>query len=204
MEQKLAEIISWVFQPLLMPLYGSLILLHFDGYFSILLTGQARWVVLGVILLMTVLVPALLMLLLRSVNIISSIRMEDRKERILPFLGTGFAYYMTYTMIRSFGIPGYYNLFLLGATLLVVIAIIINKFWKISIHMMALGALAGMFIALAPYSQGVHPLFIYLVVLAAGLTGFARLKLNVHTPAQVYTGFLAGLGFMFGLFQIVA
>ncbi len=204
MERKLAEIISWVFQPVLMPLYGTLILLNFDGYFSILLTGQARWVIVGVILLMTVFVPALIILLLRSVNMISSLRLENRKERILPFLGTGFAYYMTYNMIRSFGIPGYYNLFLLGATLLVVIAIIINKFWKISIHMMALGALAGMFIALSPYSLGVNPVFVYLIVMAAGLTGFARLKLEVHTPAQVYTGFLTGLGFMFGLFQIVS
>jgi membrane-associated phospholipid phosphatase len=36
-------------------------------------------------------------------------------------------------------------------------------------------------------------LFVIMAILIAGLTGSARIKLNAHTPAQVYTGFAAGL-----------
>ena len=32
-----------------------------------------------------------------------------------------------------------------------------------------------------------------LVMLMAGIVGYARLKLNAHTPAQVYSGFLLGV-----------
>lgn len=204
MERKLAEGISIIFHPVLIPFYGSLVFLFTDGYLSLLLTREARLIILGVILLMTFVVPVVMILLMKRAGIISSIRIEHRRERSLPFLGTAFAFYLAYMLIRSFEIPGYFSVFLLGATLLIVIALIINYFWKISIHMLALGGLSGTFIALAPFIFGVNPLFIYLSILVAGLTGYSRLIVSGHNPAQVYVGFLTGLGFMFSLFQIIS
>ncbi|MFO8054086.1 MAG: hypothetical protein R6U19_02865 [Bacteroidales bacterium] len=204
MERKIAEGISIVFHPLLIPLYGTLILLYYDGYLSFLLTEKARLIILSVVFLMTFVFPLILTVILKSMHMISSLRLQRRQERTLPFLGAGFSFYLAFIIIRAFEVPGYYNLFLLGATLLIVIAIVVNKFWKISIHMLSLGGLSGLFIALAPYSFGVDHMFIYLVVLMAGATGYARLKLNTHQPAQVYVGYLTGLMFMFSLFQIVA
>ncbi|MCF8219011.1 MAG: hypothetical protein K9I29_01395 [Bacteroidales bacterium] len=203
MEKKLANIFSTLFNPVLIPFYGSLIILFSDGYLSLLLPAQARLMILGIIVLMTVLMPAVTIFLMKKTKMISSIRLEKREERAVPFLATGFSFYLAYMLIKSFEIPGYYGLFLLGATLLIVLALVINSFWKISIHMMALGGLTGLFIALSPFVFGVDEVFTYLLIFISGLTGFARLKLNVHTPAQVYTGWFTGVAFMFGLFQLL-
>jgi len=43
---------------------------------------------------------------------------------------------------------------------------------------------------------------IALSLLISGMTGFARLKLKEHTPAQVYAGFLVGFFTILGLFLV--
>jgi membrane-associated phospholipid phosphatase len=58
--------------------------------------------------------------------------------------------------------------------------------------MAAVGALTGMAIGLSHY---VGILFLNLVIvtlLISGVVGYARLRLNAHTPAQVYGGFALG------------
>lgn len=202
MERKLADIISLLFHPVLMPSLGSYLMLFHDGYLSLLLTPQSRWMILLIVFVMTFLLPLVMMFMLKRLNIISSMRIEKREERNLPFLITGFSFYLTYMLIRSYHIPGYFSMFLLGATLMIVIAIGINRFWKISMHLMALGGLTGVLIAMAPYAFGLDPLFVYALVMIAGITGFARLRLQAHSPAQVYSGFSLGLAFMFGLFLV--
>ncbi|MGM0648836.1 MAG: hypothetical protein ACQESZ_10690, partial [Bacteroidota bacterium] len=131
MEKKLANIFSTLFNPVLIPFYGSLIILFSDGYLSLLLPAQARLMILGIIVLMTVLLPVIMIFLMKKSKMISSIRLEKREERAVPFLATGFSFYLAYMLIKSFEIPGYYGLFLLGATLLIVLALVINSFWKI-------------------------------------------------------------------------
>ncbi|MCF8331645.1 MAG: hypothetical protein K9H84_04255 [Bacteroidales bacterium] len=202
MERKLAEGISIIFHPVLIPLYGSAIMLFQDGYLTLILPQSVRLTILGIIFVMTVLAPLGMILVMKRINVISSYRIEKRQERSLPFLGVGFAFYLTYMLIKSFSIPGYYNLFLLGAALLVVLAMIINRFWKISIHLLALGGLTGILIAVSPYPFSIDHLYTYLIILISGITGFARLCASNHTSAQVYVGYLTGLVFMFTLFEL--
>ncbi|MFO8087520.1 MAG: hypothetical protein R6T91_06900 [Bacteroidales bacterium] len=202
MERKLADIISLVFHPVLMPSLGSYLMLFHDGYLSLMLVEQSRWMILLIVFIMTFLLPLVMIFMMKKFNLISSMRIEKREERSLPFLITGFSFYLTYLLIRSYQIPGYYSMFFLGATLLIVIALVINRFWKISMHMMALGGLTGVLIAIAPYAFGLSPVFVYALIMVAGITGFARLRLHAHSPAQVYSGFGLGLAFMLGLFFV--
>jgi hypothetical protein len=46
-------------------------------------------------------------------------------------------------------------------------------------------------------------LLICLIILLAGITGFARLKLKAHNEAQLYSGFGLGVLVMLGLFLFV-
>jgi membrane-associated phospholipid phosphatase len=69
---------------------------------------------------------------------------------------------------------------------------IINFWWKISIHSVGAGALTALvlILSLKMYS----PLVWYLipVIIAGGLVLSSRLKLNYHTPQQVWVGLLTG------------
>lgn len=202
MERKMAEGVSIIFHPVLIPFYGSLLLFYNDAYLSLLLSSKSRLIILAVIFALTCLVPMLMIFFIKRAGYISSFRIEKRKERPIPFLITGFSIYLAYMLIKSFEIPGYYSLFLLGAALLVVIALGINYFWKISIHLLALGGLTGLLIAIAPFRFGVDQIFIYLLILISGITGSARLRVSTHQSAQVYGGYLTGMVFMFSLVKL--
>jgi membrane-associated phospholipid phosphatase len=59
--------------------------------------------------------------------------------------------------------------------------------------MVALGGATGVFIGLG-YRLGLNlQVFIIPLILAAGLTAYARLYLDAHKPAQVYIGYFLGL-----------
>ncbi|MGE5438627.1 MAG: hypothetical protein ACM3UR_02145 [Bacteroidota bacterium] len=66
----------------------------------------------------------------------------------------------------------------------------INKFWKISAH--ALGA-AGPF-GVVMYMAGTGGLLFLIVIL---IIGWARIKLKMHTPAQVIAGVVVGFTFTY-------
>ncbi len=81
---------------------------------------------------------------------------------------------------------------LLGAAASVVLAIIINLKWKVSIHMIGIGGITGMFFGLSTFLliDLRFPILISLIV--AGLIGTARLSMGAHRPGQLYVGFLVG------------
>ena len=80
----------------------------------------------------------------------------------------------------------------MGAAFSVTAAFVINLKWKISIHMLGMGGIVGTIIGLIlRYQIDAVPLVISLVILS-GLVGYSRLRLDAHTPLQVYAGFVLG------------
>lgn len=65
--------------------------------------------------------------------------------------------------------------------------------------MIGVGALVGGIIALSFFMSINFYILLPVTVLIGGLTGWARLKLNAHTPAQVYAGFMLGAVVIFSL-----
>jgi membrane-associated phospholipid phosphatase len=128
--------------------------------------------------------------------------MDQKEERIFPLMVTGIFYFMMYYIIRQSQMDAIYNMLFLGSALLIAIALIISFYWKISMHMIGAGGMLGAItgVNLAAYVD--LTLFVILAAVICGLVGFARLKLNAHTPAQVYAGFFAGFSLMLALFLI--
>ena len=79
----LAKIITIVFHPLLMPLYGLLILFSaptFLGYLPL----PVKRILFIIVLVNNVLIPLTLLPFFRYRNVITSYRIEERSERIIP------------------------------------------------------------------------------------------------------------------------
>lgn len=126
--------------------------------------------------------------------------MESRHERVLPLFIVAIFFYMTYYMLKQGPYFVVFNIFMLGATLLVIISLLINYFTKISIHMVALGGLFGTFAGFdLALSVDLRPL-LSVIILVSGITAYARLYLKAHTSGQVYGGFILATVFMFSLF----
>ena len=141
----------------------------------------------------TFFMPLISVLVLLKAKQITSLEMSIKEERRLPYLITAMFYFVESYLLTLTHASGFVNSWILGSTLLILIVMVINLFWKISAHMVAIGGLCGMMIALSYRLQiNLHYQLILLFTIA-GLVGFARLKPNSHSPSQVYVGFLLGV-----------
>ncbi len=189
---KLAKIISLVFHPVFIPLYGLIILMSaptFLGYLPL----EIKKILFIVVLVNNVLIPLALLPLYRLRNLISSYTIEDRRERIIPLLTASILYCTTSFIVFNYQIPFFLKSFIFATSVLSIVVSMINFWWKISIHAVGAGALTATVVVLS--MKMYTPLTSYLisVIIVGGLILSSRLKLNSHNPAQVWLGFLVGL-----------
>lgn len=191
-----AKIVSGVIHPIAMPTLGAFLVFNLQNNLTIKNEDTVRLFLLGGIFVFTFLLPGLMIIAFKLLGVISSVSLNNQHERRIPFMATAVSYSLCYWFLLKMNISTSlfpYNMaypLMLGATLSVVLALIVNNWFKISIHMMGIGGLTGSFIAIAlKYNLPLGGLIMVLIGLC-GLTGYARLQLNAHTPAQVYTGFL--------------
>jgi membrane-associated phospholipid phosphatase len=82
---------------------------------------------------------------------------------------------------------------LIGTILCIAINILVNYKWTISSHAIGCGGLVALYFYLTMNSHlNVFTLFLVSLLLVSGFTGWARLKLNAHTPDQLYVGYATG------------
>lgn len=199
---KTANIISHLFHPLLMATYGCLIVFFglTDTIYFIFTPLKLKFVLTLTIFAFTFLLPVLNLLILYKLGYVSSLMIENRRERTFPLLMTALCYFGLFYMIYDFNIWPAIKLFILGGGLCIFFAAIITLWWQISAHMIGVGGLIGALLAICYFMQMPILMAICACLVIAGCIGFARLKLNAHTPAQVYVGFIFGCIVQFSLF----
>ena len=200
MERKIAQGISAVFYPLFVPTYAFAILLNMPAYFAALMPPSAKWMVLGMVFLTTCVLPTSFILIMIRTGMVSTRYLSKREDRTMPYIVSIIFFYLTFYMLKKLQISAVYYYFAIGATMLNILVMGINFFWKISSHTASLGALAGMILGLSYFLNTFYFGLIALTILLAGITAYARLKLEAHTPAQVYGGFLLGFFTILALF----
>jgi membrane-associated phospholipid phosphatase len=203
METKFAKAISIIFHPLLLPTYAMLILINIKTHHMLVLPQNFRYMTVLFVFLTSFVMPTLIFLILLKLKKIKSLEMPTSGERTLPLFIVALFFYATYYLLKQGPHFALFNIFMLGATLLVIISMLINYFSKISIHMVAAGGLFGTFAGFSILFNHDLTFLLYLIVLVAGLVGYARLELKAHTPRQVYAGFLLGTVFMLSLFLVI-
>ena len=187
-----AKIISLLFHPLLITVYGILIIFStplFTGYIPF----AVKKILLIIILINNVFLPLSLMPYFKFRNIISSWFVEKRQERIIPLITTSFFYSVTVYITFRFNIPQLIKAYIITTAFLAIAVTVINFWWKISIHSTGAGAITALVIILSVKIQSPLILFLIIVILADGLLMSARLWLDAHSSAEVWTGFLLGL-----------
>lgn len=192
-EHAIAKVISWVFHPLWIPLFALLLIFQLETLSVYLIADKARWLIIGMVLMATLVFPLLIIMLFVRKGLVSSIKMERREERIYPYLLMMVVYYVMYLLFGSIKLPTIVNGLFLSVSVVILCVVIINIWWKVSIHMASIGGVTGIFTAIAIRYELDLLILIGLLMLISGLVGFARLKLDAHKPAQVYVGFLAGI-----------
>lgn len=167
-------------------------------------TAISPWLYIFAVIAINILIlPVLIIWLMKRMQIIQSMSLEQKQDRLLPFFISGIFYFTTWYVFNSLNIFPFLPLVFIISTVLVLLATIINVFWKISVHSMSMGAISAAVLFLTMSHFIISPWPVYLIFLLAGLVGFARLKLQSHNSAQVYSGFLLGFGVVFILVFLI-
>jgi hypothetical protein len=197
-----ALIISVVMHPLLMATYGCLMLffvIHGTIY-DYMTPFENKWRISSIVFAFSFLFPALNIFILYKLKRIPSLTLSEQQHRTYPYIMTSLFYFGLYYLLLDTGIWSVIKLFLLGGGLAILITALINLKYKISAHMVGIGGLLGGLIAISSLTQFDMTSYYILVIMVAGLIGFARLILKEHQPYQLYLGFLLGLIVQFTLF----
>jgi hypothetical protein len=200
-EEKFAKFISVIFHPLLMPTYGFILIFCTKNYISTFVVLRSKIVIIAITFVFTFIFPAINAMVLLKMGRIRSLEMESAKERIIPYGTTALYYFALLYLFYQTNFLFIFKLVLLGATCIILLTLLINMKWKISAHTAGIGGVAGTVLAIMYRLQIDLQLIFFIIILIAGTVGYARLRLNAHTPAQVYSGFL--LGFLVQLILIL-
>ena len=191
MKDTLAKIITVIFHPLLMPLYGLLIIFSAPTLLGFIPFVQKKVIIL-ILLTNNILLPLSLLPYMKWRKIISTWSLSDRNERIIPMALTSLFYFVTLYIVLKYSIPVFIKAVILSTALLSFAITLINFWWKISIHSAGAGALLSLVIILSVKMSVPLTWFLLPVILATGLVLSSRLWLNSHNPEEVWSGLLLG------------
>lgn len=193
MEMKFTRMISYLLHPMLMPCYILILLLTVNNYAALAVPLAYKALLLGIVLLMTVLLPLAFTWLLLKLQYITSFYMTTKEERIYPILSIAVFYYATYYLLKEVHVSAIFSYYMLGATLVAILSLIINFYRMISLHALGIGSFTGLFLGLSLNFRINFIPEIIVGILLAGIIGYARLKQNAHQPSDVYSGFVIGV-----------
>ncbi len=195
MQNILARLIARMFNPLFATLYYLIIILNLNTHFVVNIPQSAKWMLFGLMLITTFVLPGLMMAIFRSL-FASNYQYDEREEKIVRLFISAIFYFLTYYLLGRIQLSPVFNLFLLGGTTLIGISLLITFFWNISIYMLAMGALTGALLGISlVLNLNLLP-WLLILLFFSGWVGFSALALNRHKPAEVYTGYLIGLAGM--------
>jgi hypothetical protein len=188
-------VISTLFHPVFINIASLLFLFTLFPSLAAM-SYQSKSTVISVIVSLTAIIPLVIVGLLKITNSISSIQMEDKKDRKWPYIATVMGYIFSFYLLHKVGVSSILLKYLLAGIGIVVSISLINYFWKISVHMASMGALLGLLV-IANFDNYIDlRLMIAGIVLISGIVASARLFANAHNILQIISGFALGFAWM--------
>lgn len=199
----IAKALSAIFHPLMLPVYLALGLLFLPQFAPPIATAS-KWQAISIVAYTFVILPVSILYILARIGKITSIQLNEQRERFLPMLLIAISYIIGLRVLHVFDAPATLILLMRGVCLAIILVALISIIWKISAHTTAIGGALGIIILLSViYKTNLSSLAAFITIFA-GAIGWARLYLERHTVKQVNYGFLAGFSTMIISFMLHA
>lgn len=200
MNNRVATFLSVLFHPLIITtyLFALLFVVTPDLVGVSALELPAIGSLLLLIFINTFVAPAVIIYYFHRFGLVSSLHVEDLRERRLPYLICAILYgistYLFGWQLQPIGeLAPQISIILGSATVSLIFVAVVSLFWKISAHAAGIGGAIGILVALLmrfDESTLLNPLL--LAIIAGGCVMSARLQMNAHTPFQILSGILGG------------
>ncbi|MCQ2236401.1 MAG: hypothetical protein MJZ18_05300 [Bacteroidales bacterium] len=185
--------LSILAHPLLVPIYLLLYMLYFSSSPWSRLPMDFKSSVLLYISLGTTLIPLFWMGVCVILRVVTDIEMPSKAERFWPLLLSCVTSFVTGMIAQNrWELSASLTGIVFGTFSVLLAALIITPFWKISLHSMGMGALLCFIVSVGQNLNIDVGAGLYCIVFLSGLVGWARLYLIAHDVYQIIVGFWAG------------
>ncbi len=201
----LANIISYFFHPLFLPLYAIIFLMWCNPYYYTKLGSPNSNIILINVIINTILLPLIVLIGLKKSKLLDDFKMQERQQRAIPFIAVMFFFFWTFIIfIKKDFFPIGLTPVMLGAVLSIAGAYVVNVlYFKISLHTVGVGAFFAIVLFASSTSLYALSPILMLTILIGGIIGTSRLILNAHTNQEVSAGYMLGFFAQFAAFMIL-
>ncbi len=189
-----AHILSYLFHPIFLPTFGLIVIFGLNRYISATTPYDKQFFLVSWIFVNTAVIPFIFTAVLRWKKLVSSIQLDTREDRVIPFTFALFFYLTNYWLLRDIPMPQIIYSIFLGSSAAVGIALLVNFYTKISIHMIGMGGVTASIYAMSQVYDLNLVGYVLLGIVASGMVGSARFVLESHNLKQIYLGW--GTGFL--------
>lgn len=191
MIDKVLKSFSYIFHPLIMPLFGVLFYFWKSPRFIAVEIIQAKLISLFIL---TVLVPLLLYSILKLIGMVNTINLKTTKERVYPLILNGV---LTLLILKHIITPTalvelyFFFIGILISNMACLILAVLR--FKASIHMIGISGVFMFFIALSIHFGININTPVALMAITMGAVATSRLHLKAHTNTELVIGTFIGL-----------
>ena len=193
------QIATWLFMPILMPVYALLLVMYTPSQpFNLseenslfIFSNQNKVAILSNYILFTVIAPIAMYSIFLKLNIIKTIQLDDKKERNMPMILMAIFCFLLFYTFNSIQVilPKYvYGLCLAGGIIIALFSLL-NIYFKISLHATGVGILTGFIFAYISEQLFFQLWILIFVLLVSGIVLSSRLYLNKHNPIELISGY---------------
>lgn len=199
---KLANLLSWVLVPVLMPVYG--IMLSFGLTILAYTNFGTRLAFTAITFAFNVVIPAIIIIILKRVGMIKDVGLNNREERFIPYIVSIVCLVGTGLFMGHKGAPIWLEMFFMGGAAAGLIELVVNRWWKISVHSAGIAGIVALLVHLMRYEYTTPAVmtWLFIVLGLTGLLGSARIWLGRHTLWQVLAGYAVGFCSVFFIMYI--
>jgi hypothetical protein len=192
---KVSKVISILFHPLFIPLYG-LLLIYSSPTILAFIPFRLKSTIFILVVANNVLIPLAIATILYSRGAITRFDTCVRNERVVLLAFAMLMYALSALLLARIQVPNAFRAFFASIAFVTLVTAMITIFFKISLHTAGMGSLLSLtIIGIMLYDiRSVWHLFF--VVLGCGTVMTSRLYLDSHRSSGVWAGFFTGAGVM--------
>lgn len=189
-----ANLFSYIFHPLFIPVYISVFLVKVQPYFFSGISPLEQKLLIPRFIVIYSMFPLISLLLLRGLNFIRSVKLKTQRERIAPYIICMIYYFGHWYFLKKENfLPPNFIIFTGAIFFACVVGFLANIFMKISMHAIAAGVMIAFVTIMAFTQSGDFGVYVSVSLLIAGLVCTSRFIVSDHTQGEVYWGLGAGI-----------
>ena len=201
--KRLFQTISWVFMPILMPIYGLLVVMFTPSEPYNLADGNSLYfypfinklIILGFFIMFSVIIPGVIYIVMQKLNYLKTIEMDHKEERKSPMIIMSLCCLFLLYFFNSLSteLPKYIYALCFSGAFIISLFSFINIRFKISLHATGVGIFTGFLMAYFVDQIYFKVYFLALAFILSGLVITARLYLQKHSFKEIILGYFLSL-----------